>query len=113
MKPGSGTVVRHAGTTAATGMVGNPSAALVGSTRRRSFFGPRSVGYLLGGGSVPSMTQRRKWARIAFTVGVCGSGLEARMPVPKLLPGQPGGASVEPARLELIGLPPLVPPCVV
>src|SRR5258706_5730277 len=113
MKPGSGTVVRQPVGAAASGIVGKPSAAFVGSTSSRSFFGPRSVGYMLAGGVTPFITQLRKCTRIAFTVCACGSGFAARMPVPKLLPGQPGPAPVDPMRLALIGLATLEPPCVV
>src|SRR5437773_11848213 len=80
MKPGSGAVVRHPAVAAATGMVGKPMASLVGSTRLRSLFAPRRVGYRLGGGRILCITHRRKWYRSAFTVCVCCTGFARWLP---------------------------------
>src|SRR5439155_4366157 len=83
--------------------LGNPIAALVGSTR--VFFA--SVGHWLGGGSTPRITQSRKAIRIRLTSPVAGTGFARNVPVPQLLPGHPttlfGGFSV---------VVPLPPPCV-
>src|SRR6266404_74843 len=65
--------------------LGNPMAALVGSTR--VFFA--SVGHWLGGGSTPSITQSRKATRIRLTSPVAGTGFASNVPVPQLLPGHP------------------------
>src|SRR5258708_18541965 len=82
---------------ASDGMLGNPIASRVGSTRSPDFI----LGQTLSGGGVPRITQLRKCARSAFTVCVCGTGLAGRTAVPKLLPGHPGptGGNPDPGRL--------------
>ena len=68
--------------------LGNPMSALVGSTRARSFFGPRILGQMLSGGSVPFITHSRNATRSRLTKAVAGTGFARSVPVPQLLPGQ-------------------------
>src|SRR5262245_26604074 len=96
-------------TAASAGMLGNPIASRVASTRSPDFI----LGQTLSGGGVPRITQLRKCCRSAFTVCVCGTGFAGKVALPKLLPGHAGptGGSPTPGRLVLN--PPTPPPCVV
>src|SRR5260221_10771921 len=93
---------------ASDGMLGNPIASRVGSTRSPDFI----LGQTLSGGGVPRITQLRKCARSAFTVCVCGTGLAGKKGVPEMLPRHPGppGGNPEPGKLGLKS--PTPPPCV-
>src|SRR5262245_45338886 len=94
---------------AIAGIVGNPIASLLASTRspvaRR--------GQTLAGGAVPFITQLLKCTRSAFTVCVCGTGLAGKTALPKLLPGHAGPTGGKPAPATLVLKPPTPPPCVV
>src|SRR5262249_25845765 len=91
------------------GMSGKPIASLVASTRVPDAI----VGQALGGGGVPFITQFLKCWRIAFTVGVCGTGLAGKIALPQLLPGQAGPMGGNPTPGRLVLNPPTPPPWVV
>src|SRR3974390_1969633 len=80
------------------GMLGNPIASFVASTRSPDLI----VGHTLGGGGVPFITQFLKCARSAFTVCVCGTGLAGKTALPQLLPGQAGPTGGRPAPGRLV-----------